>query len=56
MGDGTYMKVGVDMNGKLIYRNDRYKDLPVGIGSQGVGSMILAFDNIAQRWFVSSEC
>ena len=51
LGDGTYTRDGLDVNGRPIYRNDRYKNDPMN--SKGEGSMILSFDNIKQEWFVS---
>ena len=52
-GTGTYTKVGQDVNGRPIYKNDKYKGEVKGITSRGEGSMILSYNDIKQEWFVS---
>ena len=52
LGSGTYTKIGVDVNGRPIYKNDRYKGTLDNIPTRGEGNMILALDNY-QRWIVS---
>ena len=55
IGVGTYMKIGVDGNGRPIYQNDDYIGAVNLTGSSlGMGNMILAFDNIPQQWIVST--
>ena len=52
-GTGTYTKVGQDVNGRPIYKNDKYKGKVEGIDSKGEGSMILSYNDVKQEWFVS---